>query len=156
MSKKKWAFVSDYARLKIVYEQGGIYMDVDVELIKPLDELTELDGYMGFEKEIDGQMWIATALDLVHVQGIRSSVHFLKDYEDIPFIKEDGRLDTESCPGRNTRTLRTFGLRLDNTKQEIDGIVFLPTQYLAPVSYFHRKKRSQSIRFPFITMMEAG
>lgn len=50
MSKKKWAFVSDYARLKIVYEQGGIYMDVDVELIKPLDELTELDGYMGFEK----------------------------------------------------------------------------------------------------------
>ena len=59
---------------------------------------------------------------------------------DIPFIKEDGRLDTDSCPGRNTRTLRTFGLRLDNTKQEIDGIVFLPTQYLAPVSYFHRKK----------------
>lgn len=48
--QKKWAFVSDYARLKIVYEQGGIYMDVDVELIKPLDELTELDGYMGFEK----------------------------------------------------------------------------------------------------------
>ena len=46
---KKWAFVSDYARLKIVYEQGGIYMDVDVELIKPLDELTERDGYMGFE-----------------------------------------------------------------------------------------------------------
>ena len=31
-------------------------MDVDVELIKPLDGLTELDGYMGFEKEIDGQM----------------------------------------------------------------------------------------------------
>ena len=60
--QKKWAFVSDYARLKIVYEQGGIYMDVDVELIKPLDELTELDGYMGFEKEIDGQMWIATGL----------------------------------------------------------------------------------------------
>ena len=31
-------------------------MDVDVELIKPLDELIELDGYMGFEKEIDSQM----------------------------------------------------------------------------------------------------
>ena len=34
--QKKWAFVSDYARLKIVYEQGGLYMDVDVELIKPM------------------------------------------------------------------------------------------------------------------------
>ena len=72
--QKKWAFVSDYARLKIVYEQGGIYMDVDVELIKPLDELTELDGYMGFEKEI--RCGLQRALDLVHVQGIRSSVHF--------------------------------------------------------------------------------
>ena len=138
--QKKWAFVSDYARLKIVYEQGGIYMDVDVELIKPLDGLTELDGYMGFEKEIDGQMWIATGLGFGARAGHPIVGALLKDYEDIPFIKEDGRLDTESCPGRNTRTLRTFVLSLDNTKQEIDGIVFLPTQYLAPVSYFHRKK----------------
>ena len=110
--QKKWAFVSDYARLKIVYEQGGIYMDVDVELIKPLDELTELDGYMGFEKEIDGQMWIATGLGFGARAGHPIIGALLKDYEDIPFIKEDGRLDTESCPGRNTRTLRTFGLRL--------------------------------------------
>ena len=95
---------------------------------------------MGFEKEIDGQMWIATGLGFGARAGHPIVGALLKDYEDIPFIKEDGRLDTESCPGRNTRTLRTFGLRLDNTKQEIDGIVFLPTQYLAPVSYFHRKK----------------
>lgn len=85
-------------------------------------------------------MWIATGLGFGARAGHPIVGALLKDYEDIPFIKEDGRLDTESCPGRNTRTLRTFGLRLDNTKQEIDGIVFLPTQYLAPVSYFHRKK----------------
>lgn len=36
---KKWAFVSDYARLKILYEYGGIYMDTDVEVCKPLDHL---------------------------------------------------------------------------------------------------------------------
>ena len=36
---KKWAFVSDYARLKILYEHGGIYMDTDVEVCKPLDHL---------------------------------------------------------------------------------------------------------------------
>lgn len=85
--QKKWAFVSDYARLKIVYEQGGIYMDVDVELIKPLDELTELDGYMGFEKEIDGQMWIATGLGFGARAGHPIVGALLKDYEDIPFIK---------------------------------------------------------------------
>ena len=38
---KKWAFVSDFARLKIIYDHGGIYLDTDVELIKPIDDLLE-------------------------------------------------------------------------------------------------------------------
>ena len=154
--QKKWAFVSDYARLKIVYEQGGIYMDVDVELIKPLDELTELDGYMGFEKEIDGQMWIATGLGFGARAGHPIVGALLKDYEDIPFIKEDGRLDTESCPGRNTRTLRTFGLRLTIQNRKLTESFFSRHNTLLLSAIFIEKKRSQSIRFPFITMMEAG
>ena len=36
---KKWAFVSDYARFKILYEQGGIYFDTDVEVIRPFDAI---------------------------------------------------------------------------------------------------------------------
>jgi mannosyltransferase OCH1-like enzyme len=36
---KKWAFVSDYARLKVVYDNGGIYLDTDVLLHNRLDEL---------------------------------------------------------------------------------------------------------------------
>ena len=35
--EKKWAFVSDYARIDVVYKCGGIYMDTDVELVKELD-----------------------------------------------------------------------------------------------------------------------
>ena len=38
-AQKKWAFVSDVARLDVVYKYGGIYLDTDVELIKPLDSL---------------------------------------------------------------------------------------------------------------------
>lgn len=45
---KKYAFVSDYARLAVVYEYGGVYLDTDVELVRPLDELLELPGFMGF------------------------------------------------------------------------------------------------------------
>ena len=37
--EKKWAFVSDYARIDVVYKYGGIYMDTDVELVKGLDNL---------------------------------------------------------------------------------------------------------------------
>ena len=35
-NNKKWAFVSDYARMKVLYQYGGIYFDTDVELLKPI------------------------------------------------------------------------------------------------------------------------
>ena len=51
---KKWAFVSDYARLDILYQYGGIYLDVDVEFIKPLPyEYPQLDGFCGFEGSME-------------------------------------------------------------------------------------------------------
>ena len=36
--EKKWAFVSDYIRLKVLYEHGGIYLDTDVEVLKNFDD----------------------------------------------------------------------------------------------------------------------
>ena len=45
----KWAFVSDYFRLKALYEQGGVYLDTDVELLRPFGDLLELSGFAGFE-----------------------------------------------------------------------------------------------------------
>jgi mannosyltransferase OCH1-like enzyme len=45
----KWAFVSDYARLRIVFDHGGIYLDTDVELIAPLDRLLPHSAFFGFE-----------------------------------------------------------------------------------------------------------
>lgn len=47
---KKWAFVTDYVRLKVVYEHGGIYLDTDVELKKNLDFLLNHKAYFGFEE----------------------------------------------------------------------------------------------------------
>ena len=48
---KKWAFVSDYVRLKLVHDHGGVYMDTDVELLKPLDRLLSHKAYFGFEDD---------------------------------------------------------------------------------------------------------
>lgn len=49
MEKGKWAFVSDFVRLHVLQQQGGVYLDVDVELIKPFSSI-EMDklilGYM--------------------------------------------------------------------------------------------------------------
>lgn len=49
---KKYAFVSDYARFKIIYEWGGVYFDTDVEVIKPMDDVIKDGPYMGLEIDI--------------------------------------------------------------------------------------------------------
>ena len=44
---RKFAFVTDYVRLYALYHEGGIYMDTDVEVLKPYDDLLNLKGFTG-------------------------------------------------------------------------------------------------------------
>lgn len=46
---KKWAFVSDLARIKALVEHGGIYLDTDVEILKSFDEFLYNEAFMGRE-----------------------------------------------------------------------------------------------------------
>lgn len=48
---KKWAFVSDYTRLWILYNYGGIYLDTDMEILKPLDDLLRNSSFGGLEDD---------------------------------------------------------------------------------------------------------
>lgn len=48
-SQKKWAFVSDYVRLDILNKFGGIYLDIDMLLLKPLDDLLIHSCFLGAE-----------------------------------------------------------------------------------------------------------
>ena len=49
---KKWAFITDYVRLYAMVTEGGIYMDTDVEVIKPLDPFLKHKAFSGFEDEV--------------------------------------------------------------------------------------------------------
>jgi mannosyltransferase OCH1-like enzyme len=48
---KKYAFAADYIRLYAVYNYGGIYLDMDVEVIKPFDELLDTDIMLAYEND---------------------------------------------------------------------------------------------------------
>ena len=133
---KKWAFVSDYVRLKVLYDEGGIYLDTDVELIKPLDELIKENGYMGF----DDHGLVSTGLGFACEKGNKLVGAFLKDYDDIPFILPDGTCDLTPCPKRNTALLKKLGMDLKNKSQVFMGIHMLPEDYLCPVKYYTGKK----------------
>lgn len=132
----KWAFVSDYVRLKVMYDEGGIYLDTDVELIKPLDDLIEENGYMGF----DDNGIVATGLGFACEKGNELIGAFLRDYDDISFVLPDGSYDMTPCPDRNTKTLKNLGMNLDNKDQIFMGIHMLPEDYLCPLKYYTGKK----------------
>lgn len=126
---KKWAFVTDYVRLQVVYEQGGIYLDTDVELRKPLDPLLENRAYYGFE---DGEN-VNTGVGFGSEPGHPLLREMMEDYRGIPFVLEDGSYDLLSCPVRNTEAFLRHGLRQDNSMQTLEGDVrILPSDYLNP------------------------
>lgn len=135
---KKWAFVTDYVRLKVVHDHGGIYMDTDVELKKSLSPLLQHRAYFGFE---DGTH-VATGLGFGAAQRHPILKEIMDDYDGIPFLLEDGSYDKETCPSRNTKILIRHGLRQDDSKQILDGdILILPSIYFCPLSYQTGKRK---------------
>lgn len=133
----KWAFVSDYVRLKVLYDEGGIYFDTDVELIKPIDKLLEEGGYMGF----DDNGLISTGLGFACEKGNELVCRLLADYDDIPFVLPDGSYDMTPCPDRNTKTMEKLGMDISNKNQVFMGIRMLPEDYLCPIKYYTGKKK---------------
>lgn len=127
-----WAFVSDYVRLKVVYEHGGIYLDTDVELIKSPDKLLENEAFFGFEDGIH----IATGLGFGAVAQLPILKELMDDYWQISFYNEDGTIHYITCPKINTHVFVNHGLLQNNKKQMLeDSVLILPTDYLCPVDY---------------------
>ena len=127
---KKYAFVSDYARLKIIYDEGGIYFDTDVELIKPLNEEMLKNGF--FAKE--DRRLINTGIGFAAKKGDKIIKKMLNDYENIHFIFGNGNFDKTSCPIRNTRSIKDDIIKKGNLEYVDDKPIY-PEEYFAPLSY---------------------
>lgn len=127
---KKWAFVSDVARLYALVNYGGIYMDTDVEVLKSLDGLLKYEAVSGFEAKDR----IPTGL-MACEKGQILFNELLHDYDNACFIKEDGTYDTTTNVTRITNICLKYGLRLDNTLQTIKGLTLLPYDYLCPKDF---------------------
>lgn len=137
---KKWAFVSDYARLKIVYENGGIYLDTDVELLKSLDNILGQDFFFAIEKDTNVysgniSIHLATGLGFGAIKSNELVAAMLQEYEGIHFINEDGIHDLTPCPIRNARALEKYGYRNENVIQKIKGGTIYPADYFCPEEY---------------------
>lgn len=131
---RKYAFVSDYVRVYVLYHYGGIYMDTDVEVKQPFsDEILGNDSFWGFEEK----NYIATST-IGTKKGNKLIKRFLDSYDDKKFIKEDGEIDTLTNVAIVSNIIEGIGIRLDGTYQKIDGICTVyPQEYFSPYDYIN-------------------
>ena len=126
---KKYAFVSDYVRLYVMYTYGGVYMDTDVEVVRSLDEFLVHKGFSGFERGV----FIPTGI-MASEKGFPLFEKLLDYYKDRPFIKEDGSLDTVTNSVIITNILKKLGFCANNQFQEIEDFALYPTDYFCPLN----------------------
>lgn len=124
---KKYAFVADYVRLKAMYEMGGVYLDSDVELTRPIDEFLVHEAFSGFENPKS----VPTGI-MASVAGQTVIGRWLDWYTDRPYLI-DGKPNMDPNVSFMTQDLVSRGLVLDNTFQVVDGFAMYPQTYFCPL-----------------------
>ena len=87
---KKYAFVSDYVRLWALEQEGGVYLDTDVEVLRSFDSLLNDTAFIGLEESL-------ALLPGTCVMGCEAHCQWVKDmlstYKDAKFLNEDSSMD---------------------------------------------------------------
>lgn len=125
----KYAFVTDYVRLYALYTEGGIYMDTDVEVLKPYDDLLSLSGFTGYE----GSKFLPPVTGTMASEAGNSWVKEQLDaYRNIHFIKPDGSLDTTTNTTRISIIMKNNGFIQDGKKKVYKDMHIFPVDYFCP------------------------
>ena len=126
---KKWAFVSDYMRKDIIYQNGGIYLDVDVEMLKRPDDLLYQDGFCGTEMARKGGYRVNSGLGF----GARKNLPIIKELRDI-YNGENfnfTELNTKISPEYETEVLERHGFKNNGEYQMVAGMTIYPIEVLS-------------------------
>lgn len=129
----KWAFVSDYVRLKALYDYGGIYFDTDLEVLKNIDRFLTYRGFFCTESHYTVSTAIIAAEP--HAAWIKD---LLDEYETVSFYNQDGSMN--KLP--NTKRVQTYlenryGYHWSDEVQELEpGLAVFPAEYFSPLNCF--------------------
>lgn len=144
---KKYAFVSDYARFDILYHEGGVYFDTDVEVIKSFDDILANGAFMGCEIDgltsledvrihsstnVDGT--VNPGLGIAVAPGLGIYEEILNYYASQNFLNEDGTINQETVVTKTTKILREQGMKNVREIQTIGGITIYPKEYFNPMN----------------------
>lgn len=129
---KKWAFVTDYVRLKVLFEHGGIYLDTDVEVLKNFDSLLNGKSFIGLESLDEMVTGVLTA-----TIGMRPSNQIIGEiitlYDKRNFIV-NGSMDlTTNVKFITNYLMNNYKLELANKLQILnEDLIIYPSDYFCP------------------------
>ena len=137
---QKWAFASDYIRLWVLYQYGGIYLDTDTEVLKPLDSFLNHRFFIGtqvFSVDVDKK----NKKDVINLSmgiiGTEARHPYIKEclnrLENSSITKPDGSIDTKVTNYTMSDILQNkFGFKVEDKYQELsEGIVVYPSSVFA-------------------------
>lgn len=133
--EKKWAFVSDFARINILYNEGGIYFDTDVEVIKNMDDIINEGPYVGLEENSGINMGLGCAFE-PHNPLLLELINL---YKKRSFYKKDGTIDDKTIVEVVSTVFEEKGWIPKNKIQKIMGVTIYTTDFFCPMNYHTRE-----------------
>ncbi len=135
-SAKKWAFVTDFFRLWVLDNYGGIYMDADITMRGTFDKFLNHPLFVGIEN---------TSKIGAHVIGAIKGHPYIHQcfqyYQNRHFIKEDGSLEMLPIPNVMTKVFMDKYhydgelVHFDDIPLEFDDMVIYPDTYFTINTY---------------------
>lgn len=138
-NRQKWAFVTDYARLDILFNNGGLYFDTDVELIRSPETLLENTTFFGLENVLA----VNTGIGCGSIKGAPVLKKLMVIYDNSYFVNKEGKANYRTCVEIATNELINYGLKPINETQRIEvedrDVMIYSTDFFCPQLY-HSKK----------------
>ncbi len=130
---KKYAFVSDYVRLWVLEQYGGVYFDTDIEVLKPFDNLLNNTAFIGLEESLAHLPGTCVIGCEAHCQWVQD---MLALYKNISFFKADGSWDLTTNVQRMGEAMRIGGFVPSREEQYLSnwGLRIYTHDYFSPIT----------------------
>lgn len=151
---KKYAFVSDVARFWILFHHGGLYFDVDVQIVSKFDDIISNGPFMGIEVPS-----VNNSLPMINPGlGFGAEAHnvvidsIFQHYKGLKFVLEQGIQTQATVVTHTTEVLsQKYNLRPTNEIQYLSAVTIYPVEYFNPfddlTGQLHLTKNTHSIHW---------
>ena len=126
---KKYAFVSDVVRLWALYHEGGVYLDTDVEVFKPFDDLLGWKAFAGFEGSKKLPLGTCVMASIPMGEWVKEQLEY---YQDRHFKNQDGTFDLTTNVQFVSGKMRVHGFIQNGEEQDYKDLHIFPLEYFCP------------------------